>query len=84
VPYGQAGQYKIIVIDGGTTESGSAPVDHIETYYSKDATIERVICSHPDTGHASGLREILKSLGVENLWVHGLATFLIPAAKKTT
>jgi beta-lactamase superfamily II metal-dependent hydrolase len=81
VRYGQNGQYEIIVIDGGTSDSGTALVEHIKTYYGPNAVIKHAISTHADTDHASGLREVLKAFRVENLWVHGVwhhATDLLP------
>ncbi|RZI42480.1 MBL fold metallo-hydrolase [Herbaspirillum sp. HC18] len=72
VRYGQLGQYKVIVIDGGTEESGQVIVDHIRKYYGADAVVSDVISTHPDTDHCSGLRVVLRELPVERLWIHGL------------
>lgn len=72
VRYGQNGQYEVIVIDGGTSDSGAALVEHIKTHYGPDTIIKHVISTHPDTDHASGLREVLSAFRVENLWLHGI------------
>ena len=72
VRYGLNGVYEIMVIDGGTQESGAALVDHIKQHYGQGVTIAHVVSTHPDTDHASGLREIFDNFSVGNFWVHGL------------
>jgi len=72
IRYGEPGNYKVMVIDGGTQESGVAVVAHIRSAYGLDTVISDVISTHPDTDHCSGLREIIRELPVERLWIHGL------------
>lgn len=61
--------HEVIVVDGGTQESGEAMVEHIRTHFGQ-AIISHVVNSHPDADHASGLRPILENFKVENLWIH--------------
>lgn len=72
VRYEQNGVYKIMVIDGGTDQSGANLVGHIRRYYGNDVVIADVVSTHPDSDHACGLRQVLKTFTVERLWVHGL------------
>jgi beta-lactamase superfamily II metal-dependent hydrolase len=72
VRYGQNGNYEVVVVDGGTSDSGEALVEHIKRFYGPNTTITHAVCSHPDTDHASGLREIIKAFPVQNVWLHGL------------
>lgn len=58
----------IIVIDGGTIESGKALVEHINKYYG--GQVDLAILTHPDGDHASGLREVLNNLEVGEFWLH--------------
>lgn len=58
----------IIVIDGGTIDSGKALVEHIKKYYG--SYVDLAILTHPDGDHASGLREVLNELKVGELWMH--------------
>jgi len=58
----------IVVVDGGTLDSGKELVEHIKKYYG--SYIDLVILSHPDGDHSSGLREVLKELKVGELWMH--------------
>jgi len=74
IRYGQTGRYEVMVVDGGTQESGSQVVEHIRAVYGSNIVIKHMVSTHPDSDHASGLREILSTLQVENLWVHGLWT----------
>lgn len=72
VRYGFNGSYEVMVIDGGTEDSGAALVTHISNFYGPDTTITHMISTHPDSDHASGLREVMRNFHVDNLWVHGL------------
>jgi beta-lactamase superfamily II metal-dependent hydrolase len=58
-----------MVVDGGTEESGEALVDHIRTVYNT-TVVTHVVCTHPDGDHSSGLRKVMESLTVKNLWTH--------------
>lgn len=64
--------YHVIVVDGGTDESGKAMAEHIKAEYGPDTVIDHVVSSHPDTDHACGLRTILAEFRVKNLWLHGV------------
>jgi beta-lactamase superfamily II metal-dependent hydrolase len=63
-------QQKVIVIDGGTKDSGESLVTHIKTHY-KTTVVDLVVCTHSDSDHACGLMEV-----VENLTVRRLAMYL--------
>ncbi|WP_334086892.1 MBL fold metallo-hydrolase [Helicobacter typhlonius] len=69
VRYGIAPNYKIMVVDGGTKESGIALVNHIQKYY-KTSRVDYIVNTHPDKDHASGLTEVLENLKVGELWLH--------------
>ena len=60
---------KVIIIDGGTKESGKALIEHVKKYYHTNV-VDLVIMTHPDTDHCSGLTEVLESLVVRELWMH--------------
>jgi len=62
-------QQKVIVIDGGTKESGKELINHIDKYY-KTKSVDLVICSHSDADHSSGLSEVLTELEVSCLMMH--------------
>jgi len=68
----EAEQWKsqfIIIIDGGNSVSGDALVNHVKNVYKSD-TVDKVILTHPDGDHASGLRNVIEGLKVENIWMH--------------
>lgn len=69
IRYGTPGNYKVLVYDGGTKESGQALVDHIKKYYGT-SRVDYVVNSHPDSDHASGLSVVLEQLDVGELWMH--------------
>ncbi|WP_146153703.1 ComEC/Rec2 family competence protein [Adhaeribacter arboris] len=66
---GDRSQQKVIIIDGGTKESGLALIEHIKKFYHTNV-VDLVIMTHPDMDHCSGLTEILESLTVRQLWMH--------------
>lgn len=60
---------KVMVIDGGTKDSGKALVEHIKKYYGT-TKVDYVFCTHPDADHVSGLTEVLSGLEVGVLCMH--------------
>lgn len=72
VRYNDNGVYRVIVVDGGTTECGQKLVEHIKFHYGENTVIDHMVSTHPDNDHASGLREVMKAFTVENLWIHGI------------
>lgn len=69
IRYGKPENYKVLVYDGGTKETGQKLVDHIKTYYGT-SRVDHVVNSHPDGDHAYGLSVILEQLEVGELWMH--------------
>lgn len=69
VRYEENSGYKIMIIDGGSKDSGEAIVNHIKTHYSTDY-VDYVVNTHPDQDHASGLSVVLEKLEVGELWIH--------------
>ena len=59
----------VIVIDGGTKESGDSLVTHINTFYGTN-DVDIVISTHPDQDHASGLCVVLEKMKVGALLMH--------------
>lgn len=66
--FSDAQKQYIVVIDGGTLDSGKALVKHIKQFYG--SYVDLVILTHPDGDHSSGLREVLNELKVGELWMH--------------
>lgn len=68
--YGESEQNQIvIVIDGGTLESGESLVKHIRKFYKTDF-VDYIISTHPDGDHVSGLRKVVEDLRCGELWMH--------------
>lgn len=70
VRYGEATAYKLMVIDGGTAETGEKLVSHLKSQFGEHVTLEHVVLTHSDADHASGLREILREIPATNVWLH--------------
>jgi beta-lactamase superfamily II metal-dependent hydrolase len=68
--YGAANDYKVMVVDGGTAETGETLVEHLKTQFGDGVTVEHVLLTHSDSDHASGLRELLREIPVTNIWLH--------------
>jgi beta-lactamase superfamily II metal-dependent hydrolase len=64
-----AGSHEVIVVDGGTEASGEALVEHIKGVYGTNV-VNYMVCTHPDNDHACGLRTVLNSLEVKQVWIH--------------
>lgn len=69
--YGNLGtsSQTVMVIDGGTLDSGKRLVEHIRDTY-KTNQVDLVWCTHPDGDHACGLRVVLEELSVGALLMH--------------
>ena len=67
--FSQRNTQKVVVVDGGTLQSGRELIELIETHYGT-SHVDLVICTHPDADHASGLREVLNNCTVGELWLH--------------
>jgi beta-lactamase superfamily II metal-dependent hydrolase len=59
----------VIVIDGGTAETGKEIVEKIKKTFSTNS-VDLVISTHPDADHSSGLNHVLENLNVYKLWIH--------------
>jgi beta-lactamase superfamily II metal-dependent hydrolase len=66
----QPGYFGLIVIDGGSMESGEETVNHIRRHYGENAKIAHAILTHCDADHACGFREIVQELDVKNVWMN--------------
>lgn len=67
------GNYKIAVYDGGLQAHGEELERHLNQYYfDKDVkkVIDYVICSHSDSDHTSGLKNILNNFEVKALYMN--------------
>jgi beta-lactamase superfamily II metal-dependent hydrolase len=66
---GSRAEQTILIVDGGTLDSGAALVDHVRRYYKTDY-VDGVICTHPDLDHACGLKVVLEKLDFGALVMH--------------
>jgi len=69
VRYGEPNAYKLMLIDGGTLETGKEVVDHLKQQFGANARLEHMVLTHADADHASGLREVLKEIPTNTLWL---------------
>ena len=70
IRYGDATAYKLMVIDGGTAETGEKLVSHLKSQFGEHVILEHVVLTHSDADHASGLREVLREIPAINVWLH--------------
>jgi beta-lactamase superfamily II metal-dependent hydrolase len=70
IRYGFEGNYALMVVDGGTLETGDDLVKHLRLHFGQNVSLEHVLLTHPDADHASGLRTLLEQISVKNLWLH--------------
>lgn len=70
VRYGEVNDFKLMVIDGGTADTGEKLVTHLKTQFGPYVVLEHVVLTHSDADHASGLREVLREIPVNNVWLH--------------
>lgn len=59
----------IFVVDGGDKPAGEEMVNHVQNIYKSDK-IDRVILTHPDGDHASGLRTVVENMKIGKIWMH--------------
>jgi beta-lactamase superfamily II metal-dependent hydrolase len=66
---GPRDQQTIVVIDGGTKDTGEELVSHIKTFYGTDR-VDIVVATHPDCDHVNGLKVVVENLKVGTLLMH--------------
>ena len=69
IRYGD-GDFDLMIVDGGHTETGREIVDHIHNLYGRNAIVADVVLTHADGDHACGLRTVLEELDVRRLWLN--------------
>jgi glyoxylase-like metal-dependent hydrolase (beta-lactamase superfamily II) len=70
VRYGSPALYELMVVAGGTLESGSELVTHLKNTFGAQVSLSHVVLTHPDADHASGLRTLLSEIPATRLWLH--------------
>ncbi len=64
-----SGRQQVLIIDGGSKESGQKLVDHVKSTYGTER-VDYVVNTHPDVDHSSGLSVVLENLDVGCLYMH--------------
>jgi beta-lactamase superfamily II metal-dependent hydrolase len=67
--YEIGGSSRIHVVDGGFQETGEAIVNHIKKYYGNPSAIDYVVVTHGDNDHVGGLRTVMETFTVGELWM---------------
>jgi beta-lactamase superfamily II metal-dependent hydrolase len=70
VRYGEQEAYELMLVDGGTLETGEAIVEHLRKQFGQAVRLKHVVLTHSDADHASGLRTVLERIPTENIWLH--------------
>jgi len=70
IRYGYQHDYRLILVDGGTVDTGETIVNHLRRNFGPNPVLEHVVLSHSDGDHASGLRTVLEQIQVNNFWTH--------------
>lgn len=64
--YGEAGSYKVMVVDGGTKESGEKIVDHIKEHYGT-THVDYLVNTHPDSSSKAARIQIVSVQPVQEV-----------------
>jgi beta-lactamase superfamily II metal-dependent hydrolase len=70
IRYGEIDAYQLMLIDGGRAETGENIVAHLKKHFGPHPILEHVVLTHSDADHASGLRNVLQEIKVNNVWFH--------------
>ena len=81
IRYGKPDGWWLMTIDGGELNSGEQTVAHIKKQFGEHAHVNHAVLTHCDADHASGLREILKGVQVNSLWMN-LPWSVVPEARQ--
>jgi len=66
---GSRDEQTVVLIDGGFKDTGDDIVGHVQTHYGTNR-VDLVISSHPDQDHVNGLKTVIDTLDVGQLWIH--------------
>jgi glyoxylase-like metal-dependent hydrolase (beta-lactamase superfamily II) len=56
IRYGEPDNYRLMLVDGGYTETGEKIVEHLRRRFGPNPVLQDVLLTHSDGDHASGLR----------------------------
>lgn len=59
----------VILIDGGYAGQGRKVVEYLKSHHIENLDI--VICTHSHSDHAGGLREVIQSFIISEIWTNG-------------
>lgn len=62
VRYGDDTGYKLMLLDGGHSETGARTIDHLRKYFGPCPVLEDGVLTHLDGDHASGIRKGLEEV----------------------
>jgi len=79
IRYGQPGNHKILVYNGGTPKTGKEIVSHIRHCYQTDF-IDDLVSSHVSSDLSLGICDILDGMKVKQLWMHRPWAYCLPMA----
>jgi beta-lactamase superfamily II metal-dependent hydrolase len=66
---GPRSEQTVVIIDGGTKDSGQQLVEHVQKHYGTNEA-DVVFSTHADNDHVSGLTVVLEGLDVKQLAMH--------------
>jgi beta-lactamase superfamily II metal-dependent hydrolase len=70
IRFGEPEAYELMLVDGGTLDTGEAIVTHLRAQFGSSAYLSHMVLTHADADHASGLRKVLEEVPTTNLWLH--------------
>lgn len=70
IRYGEPEAYELMLVDGGTLDTGETIVTHLHAEFGSAARLSHMVLTHSDADHASGLRKVLEDVPTTNLWLH--------------
>jgi beta-lactamase superfamily II metal-dependent hydrolase len=70
IRYGEVDAYNLMLVDGGHAGTGDDIVAHLKKHFGPRPVLEHVLLTHSDVDHASGLRTVLQTVKLNNLWLH--------------
>lgn len=85
--YGVGSQSFCHIVDGGHRQTGRELEAHLRNCYGKTCVIDRMVVTHPDSDHVSGLLELVENVPVKELWMNRpwlYAEELLPRFKRFT
>lgn len=63
------GADRVLLIDGGFVDTSESIMSHVRTHYGR-ASIDLIVCTHPDDDHINGLTGVIQNFTVANLLIH--------------